>query len=542
MQQQHQRGAKKHPARPSDARGGLFDRMEANLAATPRMLSQTDDEVRLDFHRAVAALQAQTAEKSAAAGPAGARPVHGTGGGNGPHPAKPEHSGKKGHSNRWPDPVAGAWPVHGTGGLFNRLSADCPSYARGGLFDRMQADLAAMPRMLSRTDEETLLDFHTKVAHATELRQKLEIAALASVAATHEKDMNQRDALLADAHVAFDLDRTQRDAAHGVDLAQRDAALANAQARHQKELADSSAAATTTHTAQMDAIRLTVQNLERERLQLTLQVQAYVAAAAAGGAAGGAAGAGAGVYPGILLAQPNTWQDPDAGKFTTDTAKRVRLDPNNADQKIEMDSVRNEINLTLNGPAMNITEVYRVENRMLWDSYSLHKWHMSQDPTLSAQDRLEIRCYHGTKQVRDTPGRGVGNVNICDEIVRFGFSLALSGTSVGNLYGRGINVSTTSEYSVQPLYCIPDTNGVKTLFVCLAMPGSSGTRSGRNTDHNGHYKEWNGGVSLADYRRDITNNARYHSTCNMDGSGTKSNIRVLYDKYQVYPQYIVEFT
>ena len=246
MQQPHQRGGKIHPPRPSDPHAGIFGRMFAEMAALPHSAPETDDEIRRQFEADMAAMPYSAPEtedeirrqfksdasqpKSGAAGAAAARAVHGT-------------SGGKGHSTRWPDSEAGARAVHGTSGGKSHSTRWLDSEA--AFCARVSAEIAEVP--LWQTEEEVRLHFARDVAQDMEFRKRLEIAqnrhdaALASVATIHEKDMDQRDALLADARVAFDLDRTQRDAAHGVDLAQRDATLAqrdatlaNAQVRHHK--------------------------------------------------------------------------------------------------------------------------------------------------------------------------------------------------------------------------------------------------------------------------------------------------------------------
>jgi len=148
-----------------------------------------------------------------------------------------------------------------------------------------------------------------------------------------------------------------------------------------------------------------------------------------------------------------------------------------------------------------VSRVFRNQNKNLWSWYYLRK----KDIALkNGNNPNELRLYHGSR------------ANACDVILRDGFDIRVA--AMTGAIGAGIYFATHSSTSTG--YCTAGTNGYMQMLVCRVTLGA--TTPGRN------------GLRRPPPKNTSKPDILYDS---VSGSG----MYVVFDNYQAYPEYLIEF-
>jgi len=152
------------------------------------------------------------------------------------------------------------------------------------------------------------------------------------------------------------------------------------------------------------------------------------------------------------------------------------------------------------GKSINVVKVTRNQNLKLWAYYSLK---VNEISSKNGGDANEQWLYHGSR------------AGAYDAIMRDGFDIRVA--SMSGAYGAGIYFATQA--STSRAYCSTLPNGNMAMLICKVIVGSVGT------GHSG-------------LRRPPP---KYFSSEILHDSVSGGGMYVIFDNYQAYPMYLVEF-
>lgn len=204
----------------------------------------------------------------------------------------------------------------------------------------------------------------------------------------------------------------------------------------------------------------------------------------------------------IGTAYPPTWKPTPPGKQYGTTI----LDSSDSEFKMVSKRV-----METKGTASirNIVKIERIENRTLYQLYSVYKSHMEQRNGKQAENERSL--WHGTVKESLT--------NICSS----GFNRSYCGKNAV-VYGRGVYFARDFCYSAQTQYSRPDpATGTKYIFMCKVLTGTFSV----------------GDQSMIEPEMKPGTDFRHDSTVN---DLSDPSIFVIFKDAQAYPEYLVAFS
>jgi len=199
-------------------------------------------------------------------------------------------------------------------------------------------------------------------------------------------------------------------------------------------------------------------------------------------------------YPSIDIKYPTSWEN------NTKECGVIELDSESNEYK----DIRNNFLQLLPKMDVEVTNIIRVQNKRLYAWYYLKKIEISQKPRNRGKD-IEKFLYHGT------------NNEYINHIIKEGLDPRLAKLS-GSI-GVGVYFAESPKTS---LAYVSSTSDIKRMFLCRVAVGHSekGSKGLRRPPY------VNDTIELAD---------------SVEGVIGKDKIWVVFDTYQSYPEYIIDF-
>ncbi|CAN2390685.1 Zinc finger CCCH-type antiviral [Pristimantis euphronides] len=194
---------------------------------------------------------------------------------------------------------------------------------------------------------------------------------------------------------------------------------------------------------------------------------------------------------------PKTWE---AGAMPEIGCQKVPV----SDLSREFSEIVSTFTKTVSGH--KVKKMWRLQNPSLWQVFQWQKEQMKK--THQGQDVKEIRLFHGTEKMH------------IDAICNQNFDWRICGTH-GTVYGQGSYFARDASYSHN--YSTPTVGGTRTMFVARVLVGDYVV----------------GGPQMKRPPQRPGGSGRYYDSC-VDNSISPS-IYVVFEKYQIYPEYLLEY-
>ena len=178
-------------------------------------------------------------------------------------------------------------------------------------------------------------------------------------------------------------------------------------------------------------------------------------------------------------------------------------------------------------PNSVVHKIVRIQNKFLWDRYSLEKKLLELKTVKLTSNEIEV--FHGS-----------GSADPFNDIATSEHGFDMRQSKIG-LWGRANYFSTTAKYSDSFCHKTFDTSNnrqVKELIIAYVLLGEI-LDLGRNTNNTltlPPQKEVNSGSRPSTFN---VTNLRYDSVA---GITSDTRIYMTYDKHRAYPSYIVQYT